>query len=103
MNGPQPQETLLSSIHKFIVHNDFPVRAVHPYASGSEAPTALLEQLVATADNMSHSLQMYSTMPVSNPKLVSLLREHAAISRSIYTVRALPAVTFQPMLNDRYS
>ncbi|KAF4598401.1 hypothetical protein EYR38_006803 [Pleurotus pulmonarius] len=86
MNGPQPQETLLSSIHKFIVHNDFPARAVHPYASGSEAPTALLQQLVATTDNMAHSLQMYSTMSISNPKLVSLLREHAAISRSIYTL-----------------
>ncbi|KAJ8507102.1 hypothetical protein ONZ45_g10486 [Pleurotus djamor] len=77
------QETFLSSILKLTAHPDYPAHATHPYASNSEAPAALLERLVRLSDNATVCLQKFVALPVTQPKLVSLLREHSTMSSSL--------------------
>ncbi|RDB24907.1 hypothetical protein Hypma_008046 [Hypsizygus marmoreus] len=72
-------ETLLSTTQPFRRHNVLPANVSHPFVSSAEESCARLQELINTADQLANSLSLYLAIPVSNPKLVSLLRQHSSI------------------------
>ncbi|KAJ7502805.1 hypothetical protein B0H11DRAFT_1986434 [Mycena galericulata] len=68
--------TLLSTLQRFKI-NDLPTNAAHPFSPSAEAVVHAIGQL-------SSSLDAYSAMPLTNPKLVSLLRQQASISQTLH-------------------
>lgn len=82
----QNPSTLLSTIQK-IQSSEARLHASHPFASSSDASITLLHDMLDTMNLLTHSLNIYMSIPISNPKLVSLLRQHATISHNIYVVR----------------
>ncbi|KAG5649444.1 hypothetical protein H0H81_003851 [Sphagnurus paluster] len=83
MNSPPPP-TLLSKIQKFQKNGVIPSNASHPFASSGAQACLHLQDLINIADELAHSLNTYSTTSLSNPKLVSLLRQHSAIDHTLH-------------------
>ncbi|KAF9467288.1 hypothetical protein BDZ94DRAFT_1305379 [Collybia nuda] len=83
MNHPPPQ-TLLSTIQRFQKHNILPNNVDHSFASSAEESCTLLQDLINATDQVANSLDIYSSTPWSNPKLVSLLRQHSSIVHRLY-------------------
>ncbi|KAF5386175.1 hypothetical protein D9615_002383 [Tricholomella constricta] len=82
MNSPPP--TLLSTIQEFQKHDIVSPNASHPFASSTEQSCSRLQELINTADQLAHSLNTYSSTSLSNPKLVSLLRQHSSIDHTLH-------------------
>lgn len=91
MNDSSKVQTLLSSIQtlraKINVDDALPARAAHQFSASSQDSCALLQDLIQTTHELSHSLNTYMSTPISNPKLVSLLRQQSSISSSLHAVR----------------
>ncbi|KAJ7647522.1 hypothetical protein FB45DRAFT_893657 [Roridomyces roridus] len=87
MSSPPP--TLLSTLQGFKTH-DLPTHATHPFSSSAEASCTMLTRLIQTTSQLSSSLESYSTMSLTNPKLISLLRQQASISHTLHNVRLSP-------------
>jgi len=82
--------TLLSSLETFQKPDSFPKDAVHPFASNAPKTCNLLQDLINTSEQISTSLRLYeASAQWTNPKLVSLLRQHATIEHTAYTVSRL--------------
>ncbi|KAJ7497097.1 hypothetical protein FB451DRAFT_1210047 [Mycena latifolia] len=75
--------TLLSTVHGFKAHT-LPTNAAHPFSPSAEAACTMLATLIQTTGQVSSSLDSYLSMPLTNPKLVSLLRQQASISQSLH-------------------
>ncbi|KAJ7209620.1 hypothetical protein GGX14DRAFT_452261 [Mycena pura] len=75
--------TLLSTVQSFKTHA-FPPNGNHAFSPPAEETCAALTSLIQTSEQLSTSLDSYQTMPLSNPKLVSLLRQQASISQSLH-------------------
>ncbi|KAJ7755727.1 hypothetical protein DFH07DRAFT_743050 [Mycena maculata] len=75
--------TLLSTIQRFKT-NELPTHAAHPFSPSAEASCTMLANLIQTTGQLSSSLDSYLAMPLTNPKLVSLLRQQASISQTLH-------------------
>ena len=93
MNPPLLQ-TLLSTIQRYQRHNLLPPNVTHPFASSAEESYALLQDLTHTTDQLVNSLNIFASAPLSNPKLVSLLRQYSSIAHTSHQVRLLFSKTF---------
>jgi hypothetical protein len=83
---PDTPSTLSSVVQKFQSLEKLPSHVHHPFATDSGESSVLLQDLVHASDQLSHSLNIYLSTQISNPKLVSILRQHGAISQSLHTV-----------------
>jgi hypothetical protein len=80
--------TLLSSLAPFQRPDNFPSDAIHPFATNAPKTCDLLQDLINATEQISTSLRLYeASAQWTNPKLVSLLRQHTAIEHTSYTVR----------------
>ncbi|KAJ7039222.1 hypothetical protein C8F04DRAFT_1087546 [Mycena alexandri] len=75
--------TLLSTVQRFKAHT-LPTSGTHPFSPSAEESCTMLANLIQTAGQLSSTLDSYLTMPLTNPKLVSLLRQQAAISHTLH-------------------
>ena len=81
-----PPATLLALVQKFRSLEGLGNRVDHPFASSFETSTAVLQELLHDSHQLSHSLAVHSSAPVSNPKLVSILRQHGTLLQSSHVV-----------------
>lgn len=93
MNSPTSQRadvivgpTLLTKIQEFTAQDVLQNPALHPFAASSEDATTTLHEIIQATDQLAHSLSSYSSLPLSNPKLVSIMRQQAAISHALHLV-----------------
>jgi hypothetical protein len=84
--SPSTPPTLLSALTKFTSEKAIPAGGVHPFATSAPAVVALLNDIVRSTDQISNALSTYVTHPFSNPKVVSLLRQHATVASNVYNV-----------------
>lgn len=85
---PATGATLLSTVQRFKSHDFLQKNANHPFAASFENSAAQLQNLIQATDQLSHSLNLHSSIPLSNPKLISILRQEAAISHTVHLVRS---------------
>lgn len=79
--------SLLSSLEPFQKQDIFPHNAIHPFATAAPATCALLQDLINTTDQLSNSLAVCDSPATwSNPKLISLLRQHTSIEHTTCAV-----------------
>ncbi|KAJ7287378.1 hypothetical protein C8J57DRAFT_1430963 [Mycena rebaudengoi] len=76
--------TLLSTVQKFKVQALPSDGSLHPFSPSAEASCTLLQDLIQTTAQLTSSLDSYSTMPLSNPKLVNMLRQQASMSNTLH-------------------
>jgi len=81
-----PAATLLSTIQQFTAHDVLQFPPIHPFAASSENSTGILQDMIQATAQVSHSLNLHSSIPLTNPKLVSILRQQAAISHTLHLV-----------------
>lgn len=86
-------ETLLSLVQKFTAHDvlqaDPEPQNLHQFASGSsEPPAAILRDILEASTVLTNSLTAYLGLPITDPKLVSILRQYGALSHGLHTVGA---------------
>src|SRR5882762_7505129 len=91
MNSPSAEPsnagaTLLSTIQQFTAHDVLQSSTTHPFAASSEDSISTLRDMIHATNQLSHSLNLYSSISLANPKLVSILRQQTAISNSLYLV-----------------
>ena len=80
-------QSLLSLLEAFQKQDAFPPRAVHPFASTAPDACVLLQDLINATDQASRSLHICdSSIPWTNTKVVSLLRQHSSIEYSAFSV-----------------
>ena len=89
MSNTSTTEILLSATQSLQKHGTLPLDVVHPFASSAEESCTALHELISATDQLANSLNLYSSRTVSNPKLVSLLRQHSSIANTLYQVRHL--------------
>jgi hypothetical protein len=87
MNLPTLSDTLISKIQKFDSHDAFSPDVTHPFASGVEETSALLQNLIHATHQVSASIAAYAPAPFSNQKLISALRQYSVIAHTLHTVR----------------
>ncbi|KAJ7251801.1 hypothetical protein B0H12DRAFT_1118930 [Mycena haematopus] len=75
--------TLLSAVQRFKGHA-IPTSGAHPFSPSAEESCTMLVNFIQTAGQLSSSLDSYLTMPLTNPKLISLLRQQASISQMLH-------------------
>ncbi|KZT65973.1 hypothetical protein DAEQUDRAFT_675902 [Daedalea quercina L-15889] len=56
----------------------------HPFASAPGETVSLLHRIIEETDHMSHALGASLSLPPANPKLLSLYRQHAAMSSALH-------------------
>ncbi|KAI5117227.1 hypothetical protein M0805_001585 [Coniferiporia weirii] len=82
-------QTLLSYLLKTVPYDAFPSdpqpQTLHPFAPSSpDAPLTLLRDLADASTVLHSTLQAYSNLPVSDHKLVSILRQSTALIHSLH-------------------
>ncbi|KAF9472140.1 hypothetical protein BDN70DRAFT_503976 [Pholiota conissans] len=83
MQSNPPIQTLLSSLENFAKHDVFPQHASHPFATAAPESCGLLQDLINTTAQLSDSLSAYdASLQWTNPKLISLMRQHTNIEHS---------------------
>jgi hypothetical protein len=80
--NPVPPATVLSLLHNFGSLEVLGDRADHPFAATYEQSTVVLENLIQASHQLSHSLAIHSSASITNPKLVSILRQHGSLLQS---------------------
>jgi hypothetical protein len=81
--------TLLSAIHAVTTTLSTYTPELHPFADSHDNKNAVLPQLsdiLSTTSLVSIALSSHSSLPISDPKLVSLMRQHAALTQELNTV-----------------
>ena len=82
-------ETLLSSIHGMTSTLITYIPELHPFAESHDNGKAVLFQLkdiLSTTSLISMALSSHLSLPVSDPKLVSLMRQHATLTQELNIV-----------------
>ncbi|KAG5725899.1 hypothetical protein E4T56_gene5116 [Termitomyces sp. T112] len=82
--SPPLPPTLFTSIQKCMRHDSLPLKSSHPFATSAEHSCSQLQGLINTADQLAHSLNVYSSTAFSNPKLFSLLRQHLKVDDNLH-------------------
>lgn len=83
-------DTLYSALHRFATPSASTsslADAPHPFGSSAHAlATAELRDLIAAAEQASLALGHHFAQSYADPKLVSILKQHTAISHALYQV-----------------
>ena len=84
-------ETVLSYLGKFTGHGALPATPqphhLHPFTPvPSDAPVLLLKDLAEKVSVLNNALQMYNSMPITEHKLVSNLRQTSTLIHSLHVV-----------------
>ena len=82
-------ETILSAVHGVTTALSTYIPELHPFAESHDNESAVLPHLkdiLSTTSLISIALSSHSSLPVSDPKLVSLMRQHAALTHELNTV-----------------
>ena len=87
-------ETVLSYLGKFTGHGALPATPqphhLHPFTPvPSDAPVLLLKDLAEKVSVLNNALQMYNSMPITEHKLVSNLRQTSTLIHSLHVVSKL--------------
>ncbi|KAK1229192.1 hypothetical protein PQX77_007764 [Marasmius sp. AFHP31] len=83
--------TLLSAIQNSKADDALASRVTHPFATSSESTCGLLLDIIRATDQVANSLNQYVSTAFTSQKLVSSLRQQAAIEHSLHLVRILPS------------
>lgn len=84
--------SILSAINRLHIHYGFPssvVQELHPFAEGYNDVQPILPQLTNIVDITSLiavALISHASLPISDLKLISLLRQHAALTQELNMV-----------------
>ena len=89
MNLPTLPDTLISKIQTFDNHESFSPDITHPFASGVEETSDLLQNLVHATHQISTSINAYAPTSFSNQKLISALRQYSVKAHTLHTVRLI--------------
>lgn len=95
-DGPA-KATILSSVQELLSQSQQVLaapHATHPFASAPGETMALLNRIIEQTDQVSHALAASLSMPLTNPKLLSLYRQHATMSNALHTVTLLYYLCF---------
>jgi hypothetical protein len=85
-DDPRPlTATLQSSIQGLTALDTLPLKLIHPFAS-SEKTYVDLHNIFKSTSSISDALNAYLPLPLENPKLISLLKQHTVTSHSLYLV-----------------
>lgn len=82
--------SLLDAVHDVLVTLPSPASQAHPFSNSSSSLSSKLNSILDMTSQWSYALTQLSAIPPSDQtsKLVSLLKQHAAISASIGVTRA---------------
>jgi hypothetical protein len=80
-------ETALSAVLNVAVHDI--LHTEHPFSAGAETSCGALQELLHTSEQLSSSLNVYLSGPVSNTRLVSLLKQHSDLVNSLHNVKMI--------------
>ncbi|KAI0350193.1 hypothetical protein OH77DRAFT_1507079 [Trametes cingulata] len=75
--------TLLDAFQRFTSRDAISSHSVHPFASAPDENINALRKLLDTANQAALSLNTHATLPLSNPKLLSLYRQQTSISHAV--------------------
>ncbi|RDX52741.1 hypothetical protein OH76DRAFT_1400002 [Lentinus brumalis] len=82
--------TVLTALQQFTSPDAFPTNGLHPFshgfhpfASSPEDTLSTLRGIVDTTNQAAVSLNAHLSLPLSNPRLLSLYRQHASISHAV--------------------
>ncbi|KAH9890615.1 hypothetical protein C8Q73DRAFT_704992 [Cubamyces lactineus] len=78
-----PSATVLSAIQQFAAQDAFTSDSLHPFALTPDDNIATLRKLLDTANQAALSLGAHLSLPLSNPKLLSLYRQQTNISYAV--------------------
>ncbi|KAL0072802.1 hypothetical protein AAF712_000565 [Marasmius tenuissimus] len=76
--------TLLSAIQNSKADDALASRVTHPFATSSESTCGLLQDIIRATDQVANSLNQYVSTAFTSQKLVSSLRQQAAIEHSLH-------------------
>ncbi|KAK2467821.1 hypothetical protein APHAL10511_000116 [Amanita phalloides] len=85
MSLPSLPDTLISKIQEFDNHDVFSPDITHPFSTGVEETSTLLQNLIHTTHQISTSINAYASTSFSNQKLVSALRQYSIIAQTLHT------------------
>ncbi|KAH9915799.1 uncharacterized protein BXZ73DRAFT_92575 [Epithele typhae] len=75
--------TVLSAFQQFTAPEVLSSNSTHPFSSSPEELTATLRRIIETTDKATMSLNAHHSLPLSNPKLLSLYRQQSSISHTV--------------------
>ncbi|RPD73523.1 hypothetical protein L226DRAFT_101651 [Lentinus tigrinus ALCF2SS1-7] len=85
--APDPKSvlpaTVLTALQQFTSPDALPPTGLHPFSSSPEEMLSTLRRIVDTTNQAAVSLNAHLSLPLSNPKLLSLYRQHASISYAV--------------------
>ncbi|OCH92496.1 hypothetical protein OBBRIDRAFT_886227 [Obba rivulosa] len=81
--GQYPAATLLSTLQTLASHEALDSQSLHPFSSSPGFPLTLLREISEVTKQVSQSLHAHLSLPLSNPKQLSLYREHATIAHTV--------------------
>lgn len=89
-SGPSSRpQTLLSAVHALTAPDAFPsstAQALHPFEESDTTKNAALpkfKDILSATSLMSMALSSHLSLPITDPKLVSLMRQHAALAQEL--------------------
>ena len=90
-DGNSTNATILSSVQELLSQQTLATtHATHPFASAPGDTIALLNRIIEETDQVSHALSAASlSMPLANPKLLSLYRQHATMASALHMVSTM--------------
>ncbi|KAI1784243.1 hypothetical protein LXA43DRAFT_1101647 [Ganoderma leucocontextum] len=89
MAAPPPEvknilpSTILSALQQFASQDVLTSDELHPFASSPEDTVSTLRRLVDATNQAALSLNAHLSLPLNNPKLLSLYRQQASIASSV--------------------
>jgi hypothetical protein len=72
--------------------------SLHPFSASSEQTVGLLQALLDTTEQLTHSIALHSNTVVNDSRTVSLLRQQSAGQHTLHLVRTKPHSTPPPLL-----
>ncbi|THV06767.1 hypothetical protein K435DRAFT_743329 [Dendrothele bispora CBS 962.96] len=84
MSLSQTPETLLSTVQNLKCHDRLAAHVTHPFASSAETSCNALQDVIQSTDQVANALNQYLGTNFANTKLVSLLRQQAALFHDLH-------------------
>jgi len=72
------------------IPDDIAAASLHPFSASSEQTVALLQALLDTTEQLTHSIAQHSNTVVNDSRTVSLLRQQSAGQHTLHLVRPKP-------------
>lgn len=82
--------TVLSALQPFTSPEVLSSSGLHPFSSSPEETITTLQRIVDTTNQAALSLNAHLSLSLSNPKLLSLYRQHSSIFHTVRQVRNAP-------------